>query len=472
MNLSLARVINISVSEAQPGVGELNTSNVVIFSDEPFADSFGDLGYNIYLSPDQAATDFGTASKTFQMVNAIFAQQPNVLAGGGYVVVIPFVTATQTLTFSSAAASGTFIATYGGNATAAINWNDTAAQVQAKMRAAGWGDQVTVTGTIAGELLTVAFGYGNGTVISISSNSLENSGSVAVTVVGAITHTGEDLATAITRTKGLVQYFGILETVIVDQVDMLAAAAVVQAIVKMAFFVSRTEADVEPGGRLDMLTTGAFDRSRGLYYGGATDLSALLMAAAYVGRGLSVDFEGSNTTLTMHLKTLQTIQPDPSMDESILTLCVNAGADVYASFEGVPKVFTSGANRFFDQVYNELAWVSGLQVAGFNYLAGAATKIPQTETGMDGLKGAYRQVNEQYVTNQYLAPGQWNSGTTFGNQADFLANISQRGYYIYSVPIAQQQQAVRAQRKAPLCQIAGKEAGAIQESDVIVYINP
>ncbi len=90
---------------------------------------------------------------------------------------------------------------------------------------------------------------------------------------------------------------------------------------------------------------------------------------------------------------------------------------------------------------------------------------------MDGLKGAYRAVCEQAVTNQYSAPGKWNSSTTFGNQGDFLQNIAQRGYYIYSVPIALQSQADREDRVAPLVQIALKEAGAIQESTVIVNIN-
>jgi hypothetical protein len=173
----------------------------------------------------------------------------------------------------------------------------------------------------------------------------------------------------------------------------------------------------------------------------------------------------------MHLKDLITIQPDPSMTQTLLNKAQAAGADVYASFQGVAKVFTSGANDFFDQVYNLQWFVGALQVAGFNYLAQSSTKVPQTEAGMDGLKGAYRAVCEQAVTNQYSAPGAWNSPTTFGNQADLLQNIAQRGYYIYSVPVAQQLQVDRAARVAPLVQIALKEAGAIQKSTVIVNVN-
>jgi hypothetical protein len=109
-------------------------------------------------------------------------------------------------------------------------------------------------------------------------------------------------------------------------------------------------------------------------------------------------------------------------------------------------------------------------VAGFNFLAQANTKVPQTESGMDGLKGAYRQVCQQAVSNQYVAPGTWNSGSTFGNLVDFINNITGVGYYIFSSPIATQSQATRQARQAPLVQIAIKEAGAIQESTVIVNV--
>ena len=149
-----------------------------------------------------------------------------------------------------------------------------------------------------------------------------------------------------------------------------------------------------------------------------------------------------------------------------------AGADSYPSLQGVPAVFTSGANGgFYDSVYNLQWFVGALQVAGFNYLAQSSTKIPQTENGMDGLKGAYRAICEQAITNGYVAPGTWNSPTTFGNQADLIANITQKGYYIYSQPIALQSQTSRVARQAPLCQIAIKEAGAIQSSSVIIYVN-
>lgn len=374
MQLELSNVINISVSQTPTGLSEYNTSNLALFTNET-PDPVFDDDFKIYKEPTEVATDFGSSSSTYKMALAVFGQAPNILANGGYLVIIP----------------------------------------------------------------------------------LEPS---------------ETLDEAIARTKDAVQYFGIMSNYIESEDETLDAAAVVQALNKVAFFVQRDEASVTPTtGVLDELRAATLWKSRGLFYGSDTDLPALQYKAAYAGRGLSTIFSGSNTTGTMHLKELSGILPDASMDQTLFEACNAAGADTYVSFEGISSVNSTGGNRFFDQVYN-LGWFIGsLQVAGFNYLRQTGTKIPQTENGMDGLKGAYRSVCEQAVTNQYSAPGVWNSPVTFGVQANLLENVSQRGYYIYSVPVAQQSQADREDRKAPLVQIALKEAGAIQSSTVIVNVN-
>lgn len=473
MDLELSNIINISVSEAGPGVGEYNTSNVALFSHEPFAESFGDNGFAIYKSPSQVAVDFGTASETYAQALAIFSQNPNILANDGYLVVIPFVEAIQHLAFSGTAASGSFVINFDGDATAAIAWDDTATEIQDKI-IAGIPSLVgaVVTGSIAAGLNIALNGvYGNAPLITITSNTLMTITPTAITILVTTTQTGETLAAAITRTTPLVQYFAIIGSLIFIEADVLAAAAVVQALNKILVIVSRTEADIDPGGMIDLLRTGTLTKTRGLYYGGADDESALGFLAAYAGRGFSTNFDGSNTTQNMHLKSLSGVQPDPTMTQTILEKAQDAGADIYASFQGVPKTFCSGANKFFDQVYN-LGWfVGALQVAGFNLLAQVGTKIVQTENGMNQLKNAYRQVCDQGVTNQYFAPGSWTSPNTFGNLENFFANIIQKGYYIFSGAISQQSPAARAARQAPLVQIAAKEAGAIDSSTVIVNIN-
>lgn len=472
MDLSLTNVINISVAQAQAGVGDYNTSNLALFSHEPYdANTFGDDGYKIYLSPSEVGTDFGTDSQTYAMANAVFSQKPNILAGNGYLVIIPFVVEVQTITPSAVAASGSYKLNFDGDVTSAIQWNATAADIQTAVRTLTGLEDAVVTGTLA-TVITITFKgyYGNAALITVSDDTVETSAPAAVTLTVAQGTAGETFATAVTRTEDLIQYFGLMATVILSQVDLLAVAAVVQALNKICFAVNNESASVEVGGALDLLRSGGFSQTRGLYYG-STDAASLVEQASYAARGLSTNFSGSNTTSTMHLKDLIGVQPDPSMTQTLLNKCIAAGADTYVSLQGVPKVFCSGENSFFDQVYNLQWFVGALQVAGFNFLAQSATKVPQTENGMDGLKAAYRNVCEQAVTNQYSAPGEWNSSTTFGNQSDFLENIQQRGYYIYSQPVAQQSQTAREARQAPLVQIALKEAGAIHSSNVIVFVN-
>lgn len=474
--LPITNFVNVSVTQLSPGIGNYNTSNVGLFTDEaPNLGTFGNLGYAAYLEPTQVGIDFGTNSKTYQMAVSLFSQQPNILTGSGELIVVLMTNAVKHLAFSGTPASGTFLLTYNANSSAAINWNDTASQIQVKARALPGLEEVVVSGSMATSLDIKMAGIYAPLALTTSSNTLMTSVPAAITITITTPTAAETLANAITRTSTLVQYFGVIadETAdVMGQTDVLAAAAIIQALNKIALFVGNDPADIAQGGLLDLLRSGSLTKGRALYYGDDVDLNCLEYMAAYAGRGFSVDFSGSNTTTTMNLKVLAGIQPDPTITQTQLDLAKAAGADTYASYQGVPAIDSTGANQYFDQVYNREWFVGALQVAGFNYLAQSSTKIPQTESGMDGLKGSYRNICEEAVTNQYLAPGTWTSATTFGNQAQFLLNIAQRGYYIFSTPISQQNAADRADRKAPLVQIAGKEAGAIQSSNVVVTINP
>lgn len=480
--LAIENVITISVEAAGPGLNEYNTSNLAIFTNDIPGNSFPG-SFQEYLEPTSVGIDFGTDSKTYKMALAIFSQQPNILANDGQLIVIPMLQDQQSLTFSATPAAGHFVISTAYGDTANIQWNATAGDVQNALRAiapatAAW---VSTGSPTSGPILITAGGtYGPVTAYTIPgmSNTLVDGGSSPVGVTVASVQVGEDLDSAITRTKDLVQYFGIL----IDQVattvgstDITDAAALVQTLNKIFFFVTYDQTDLTPTtGLIDALRLAGYTQTRALFYKDfSTDrLKAIGFSAAYAGRGLSTVFDGSNTTQTMHLKTLVGVDPDPNIDQTVLDMAVAVGADTYPSIQGTPCVFTSGENSFFDEVYNLRWFVGALAVAGFNYLKQAATKIPQTENGMEGLKGAYRQVCQLAVTNAYSAPGTWNSPTTFGNQADFLANIQQFGFYVFSLPVGQQSQTDRAARQAPLVQIALKEAGAIQKSNVLVFINP
>jgi len=281
----------------------------------------------------------------------------------------------------------------------------------------------------------------------------------------------ETIEACIVRTINLVYYFGVIVDEEIDGTTFATLTTYIQTLDKLFFYASSLQSSYAPGGLLDLLRTTGKTHTRGLYYNDSVPLDTQAMAAAYAGRALSTDFSGSNTTQTMHLKVLATIEPDPTIDQTQLNAAVTAGVDTYVNIAGVPSLFTSGANTFYDEIYNELALKFALQVAGFNYLRSTSTKIPQTEPGMEGLKNVYRKVCDQFVSNGFIGAGLWTSSLVFGDPASLIRSVAGIGYYVYSKPISQQSQADREARVAPLVQIAVKAQGAIQKSNVIVNVN-
>lgn len=378
-SLPITNVVTISVSAPPAGVAAYKVNNLAIFTkDVPVNVAITAAAPGVYKSPTDVATDFGTGSEVYAMANAIFSQSPNILNGGGELVVFP---------------------------------------------------------------------------------------------MGA----GDTLAASITAAVNVAPFFGVLYAGYApNDAEVLAAAAVTEPLRIKLFASSHLTSSCTPStGLIAILTASSYKHARGLLYTrGASATNARLMAAAYAGRAMSVDFEGSATTSTMHLKDLVGIEADPNITQAILTTAQTAGADVYCSIAGVPKVFCSGANDFFDNVYNTDWLVFSLQVAGFNALATTSTKLPQTEPGIAVLRGAYIDVLQQSVRNGFVAPGAWNSAELFGNPVDLVRLVAQIGFYIYSTPVNLQSQAARVARQAPLIQIAIKFAGAVHSTSVVVSVNP
>ena len=481
--LPLSRVINVEVSQTSLGLNQFNPNNVAIFTTEIPGNSFGTNGYKLYQNSSDVATDFGSTSQTYQMAVAGFAQNPNILSGDGQLVIIPLLLNKFDLALSGIPASGTFEITSANGTTAAINWDDTTAQIQAKVQAVtgqtGW----TVTGTLASQDLKIVTGgtYGETANPTISANSLQTSGLVGITFTITDTQDGETLGAAITRTQGVVQYCGILQNLTyatIGSTDTLAAAAIVQGLPLLLYIVTYTEADIQAAGIGSQLVAGTFTHTRLLFYGDSTNggQNAMNFEAAFAFRAHSVDFSGSNTFLDMNLKQLATILPDPGMTTTIggpTGEAATNGADIYASVDGFPCVLVSGANQYWDQVYGSIWLGMALQIAGFNYLAQTNTKIPQTEIGVSGYKAALAVVMQQAVTCGFGASGLvWNGAVPFGDPQTFQNNILAVGFYIFSQPVAAQSQADRAARKIPLVQAALKEAGSEETSLVIVNLQP
>lgn len=313
------------------------------------------------------------------------------------------------------------------------------------------------------------------TIFSQQPNILANDGYV---IVAPYKNTDETYSQAITRLAGEIYFEGILTTRTVTDDEAVAASTLVQSMNNRILML--------PASSVNALTaeTGLFAKVASntrtkcvLYTLGEGEetaaLNARLFAAAYLSRGFAVNYSGSNTTITMNLKDLVGIQADTNISEGILSQCVAIGADCFPSIEGLPKVISNRqGGMYFDQVTNQIWFLNAIQRAVFNVLAQTNTKIPQTEAGLEKITKAIRQVCNQGVTNGFIAPGTWNSSDTFGVYADFYRNIEEFGYYIYHQPVSEQLQSEREQRKAPLYQIAAKEAGSVHQANIIITIEP
>lgn len=373
--IPLSYVINVTAVQPSQGLEPKQMGTILILTDETPANAITG-SYMIARTATAVATQWGTETEVAKQAQMIFAQTPNILVGGGYVIV---------------------------------------------------------------------------------ANYLEE----------------ETLSEAITRLSGEIYFEGILTTRDLAQEEAVAASTLVESMKDRILMLSGySTADLT--GLFAQVANNVYTRPVIYLTGADTNakkLNSRLFAAAYLSRGLAVNYNGSKTTMTMNLKDLAGIVADTAISETILNQCAQAGADCFPSIEGLAKVISNKhAGQYFDQVANSIWFVGALEIAYFNVLATSRTKIAQTDDDLGKAQKAIRKVCNQAVVNGYLAPGSWNSTDTFGNIDDFNRNIEEFGYYLYQQPVAEQSQTDRANRIAPLLQIAGKEAGAVHTGAILVYI--
>lgn len=481
-NLSPSNIITVTLQGTPQGLAVPNINTIGLISSEQPA-WFGTQTFAIYKDPTSVAQDFGSNSKAAAIANAIFSQQPNPIQTQGYLTIIPRLQSVavkanvqiQEVNFEAVAAGTagnniTIEYTTGGVAGAedvTVVGNDITVQIASGVSTAKQiADAVNIDGDALALVLATVFG---------SDDSKQTAPVGATNLAGGSASGTEPVHAALVRTVNDVHFFGIL----IDEIPVApftTLPAYVQAQDQMLFVASNSKSDIAVAGILGALAGKNQNNVRGLYYNNGVVNDTINFAAAYAGRGLSVDFTGSLTAFTMNMKQLVGVTPDTSLTQTDLNTALATGIDVYPpfGFQGLTatgNLLTSGANGFFDQIYNQFWMKLGLQVAGFNFLAQSNTKIPQTETGMDGLKNAYRSVLQAGVSNGVMAPGGWNSSTVFGNVSNLIASVADIGYYVFSSPVALQLATDRNLRKAPLVQIAAKMAGAIHTSSVIVEVN-
>jgi len=413
--IDITNVINITIADTPKGLADYSVNNVAIFSNE--TDNFLDA-YRVYTNARDVAVDFGSSSITAQMAQAIFSQTPNILSGGGSLIIVPMLNAVSATAgnFETADISanvnnfktivdGCFnIKLNGGtiklikdiNFSGITSVADIATILQSYLldvvvTVDSTSKMIILTSKKFGDSSKVEITAGTGGTDLTANNLLDIAGDTST--IGEES-TGESLRDAITRVENNVFFTGLLTTVDLEDSEIIANATAIQAKEKV---LMQPLASSECISWFNTnITQAKLTKTRGLLYLG-TPTQAKLYAASYMGRGFSVNFNGSKTLHTIHLKDLSGIIPDANINPTLLSQAENAGLDVYVSVAGVPCCMTSGQNSYFDEIYSNIWLKLALQVTGFNYLKQTNTKVPQIESGMDGLKGAYNKVCEQGI---------------------------------------------------------------------------
>lgn len=479
--------VNVSIAATPSGLADYNTNSVAIFTNDPV--SFSE-SYRAYMTPAPVSTDVGSDSLTYAMSNALFTPVPNFRTGGGYLYIFPFkgVNATAgTLTTGDIAANitnfqsvtnGVLNLTIDGTATQieGLDFSSvkTLEDIVTVLQNQNLDVYIEATET-AIKFTSKRFGTDSSVTIATASDAegaIDLYGSTyfdgaSATPTTGTNASGQTLAEAVQAAQQQVYFGGVLTTQYCDNATVQANATAIQAL-DCDYFEAMTSMK-------NIAELGADIKAAGLGKTRLLEMSnsaeeAKIAIATYATIAKSVNWSGSNTANTMNLKTLTGCLPDNGLSDTYVLSAQTNGVDIYANTGGLSVVYSNDNNGFTDDIEFQLWFKKAIEVAGFNYLRQTNTKIPQTESDMNGLKSAYEKVCVNGVTNGSIAPGSWNRVVPFGDPESFKRNIEETGYYVYSAPIAQQSQADREARKAPLIQIALKGSGAIHFSEVIINI--
>ena len=480
--ISIKNVVNVSLSSVSSSLSEYNVGNLMIVTDEaPTILNPSDV--MIYADSASVASDFGAGSKIATQADIVFAQTPNILASGGRLLVgrpkqvsatAGFEALTGEIDFESLSAisDGCLDITIDGTLTQLENLDFSGVTDMDGLYS------VLAAQTISGATVSMKEG-----VIVITSGTTGASSSSVVLSAG--TGTGTDVSTALDiaqdqqvagtdsraetptetflRLFGATYFGGFIWLPTISDSDFMSLASSVQSKNCMLFKGVSSIDDVTSGIGYKVKSQG-LSHTRIIY-------SSQNVATAYASSLLSVNFTGSLTAKTMHLKTLQNVEADDSITDTVLQTLINNGVDSYLYVAGLPKVWATSANTYSDEVFNLIWFTNAIEVAGFNCLSQTSTKLPQTEYGLSILKSSYGTVCQQAISNGVANAGTWNLSQTFGDPSIFKSAISSYGYYIYSAPISSQSVSDRESRKAPLIQIAIKLTGAIHSTDVMILVN-
>ncbi|NEG57963.1 DUF3383 family protein [Pantoea agglomerans] len=281
----------------------------------------------------------------------------------------------------------------------------------------------------------------------------------------------ETLPEAVNTLLGYNSWYGLHLAVETDPslADVTSIAAAIQAatVSRVFAYTTQDETVMDASSTADIAAafkTAGYGRTF-LQYSSTSRYAAL----SAFGRAFTVDYTGSNTTITLKFKS------EPGVTyETLSAPQANAleakNCNVYVLYDNDTAILEQGVmsnGDFFDERHG-LDWLqNAVQTADYNTLYTSTTKIPQTDSGTTMRISNIELVLQQAVDNGLFAPGVW-SGGPIGQLAK--GDTLTKGYYIYAPSVDSQLQADREARKGVPIQVAGKLAGAVHYGSVAITV--
>lgn len=490
-SLSISRLIRATVTLTPAAAQAQDLSTLLLLGSSAVIDPTE--RYRDYTSIDAVAADFGGSAPEYLAALLYFSQTPQPAklkigrwvqtASAGMLRGAPLSAQQQLLANFTAVASGGFVYTKNGgastpvtgiNLTGAANLSAVAALITAALSGATmiWNanySRFELTSSTTGATSSISFlsAPGSGTDIS-GLLGMTSTSSGAYQAPGQAAETAQAAVALFDLNYGQRWYALMILGAITS--DHLAVAAFIEATDNKHLYGITTQ----DAGSLVAATTSdlAYQLAQLKYKKTLIQFSSSspYAVASLLGRALTVDYTGNNTTITLAFK-----QEPGVLAESINGVQADAlkakNCNAFLAFNNDTTIILNGvvtSGDFIDAITGTDWLAVDLETSLYNLLYTSTTKIPQTDDGMHLLVTTAESVLSQAVVNGLLAPGQWNSGG-FGTlkQGDFLP----KGFYVYAPRVDSQNPADRAARKSVPIQVAAKLAGAIHEVSIAVLVN-
>lgn len=490
--LSVSRVVDVQVNFEPIAAVQQRFDTLLIMGDTGIIDA-GE-GIREYNTIEDVVGDFGTTAPEYLAADLFFSQvpQPSILYIGTWARVAtkgrltggPVPPANQLLSNWTTVNNGGFTVTLDGSATPThvtgvnlqnvLNMNGVASAIQTALQTTApqatfqWnGQQFLLTSGTAGTASSVSY-------LTAPTSGTDLSAMLYMTVAlaerTAVGLAPETPVAGIARVDGRGWYaVSFAASVPLTDAQHLANSAYIEAASdKHVYGITTNEATtLDPTNTTDIASQAMLaDYMRTVIQYSITNPYAI---CSFFGRALTVNFEGSNTTITMKFKVQPGVIPELLTGAQASTLAQKR-CNVYVQYNNATSIVQEGVmsgSAYWDEIHG-LDWLSNrIQNDMWNLLY-QSPKVPQTNPGVHLLVNTADGGLSQGVINGLIAPGVWNA-PGFGTlqQGDTL----QYGWYTFANSVDTQDQADREARIAPLIQIAVKLAGAVHFANVVINVN-